>query len=324
MSLRRGIPSLTALQAFEASARHQSFSKAAAELNQTHGAVCKKVNELEASLGVELFRRVSQRLVLTDAGAEYAHRIRVNLEQIRQDTQQVVANRERSTLRVAVGVTYGAQWLVPRLPGFHRAHPSVHVRLIGRDQPTYFQDLNFDAAIHFEQSPLPGLASKMLMADDEVWMVAAPSLAEELVATDVAAMPWIHTRDLPAAWATWSEAAGRGHSGHVQREGGDHFFDFFILAIHAAVAGLGIALLPRVLIERELASGELVRVGEYAAINTQKTYLMFPEQKRNWAPLLTFASWLDAEIARYRAGFGERGRGDGGHQVHPALAAPGP
>ena len=84
MSLRRGFPSLSALQAFEATARHQSFSKPAAELQLTHGAICKKVNELEASLGMELFRRVSQRLVLTEAGADYAHRIRLHLEQIRQ------------------------------------------------------------------------------------------------------------------------------------------------------------------------------------------------------------------------------------------------
>ncbi len=312
MPLRRGIPSLTALQAFEASARHQSFSKAAAELQQTHGAICKKVNELEASVGVELFRRVSQRLVLTDAGAEYAHRIRVNLEQIRRDTQQLVTNRERSTLWVAVGVTFGAQWLVPRLTSFHATYPNIQLRLMGRDQPTYFHDLHFDAAIHFEQAPLPGLASMVLLTDDEVWMVAAPQLAEGLTARDVAAMPWIHTRDLPAAWMTWSESIAQDHAEQVQRDGSDHFFDFFVMAIRAAVAGLGIALLPRVLIEQELAAGQLIRIGEYAAINAQKTYLMFPEQKRDWTPLVTFASWLDAEMTLYRA---RRGKLEHGRSV---------
>jgi DNA-binding transcriptional LysR family regulator len=306
VSLRRGIPSLSTLQAFEASARHQSFSKAAAELNQTHGAVCKKVNELEASLGVALFERVKQRLVLTTAGADYAHRIRINLEQIRQDTHQLLAaNRESSTLRVAVGVTYGAQWLVPRLPGFQRVHPDIHVRLTGRDQPTYFHDLSFDVAIHFDQSPLPGLASKLLLADDEVWMVAAPAVADELATRDIASMPWIHARDLPTVWSAWSETAGREQTGQLLRDGGDHFFDFFIMAIRAAVAGLGIALLPHVLIEQELATGQLVRVGDYAAINSQKTYLMFPEQKRNWAPLAAFAAWLEAEMMRYRATLSE-------------------
>lgn len=300
MSLRRGIPSLTALQAFEASARHQSFSKAAAELQQTHGAICKKVNELEASLGVELFRRVRQRLVLTEAGADYAHRIRVNLEQIRQDTQQLVSNRERSTLRVAVGLTFGAQFLVPRLPDFHRAHPDIQVRIMGRDQPTYFQDLNFDAAIHFEQAPLPGLSSRVLLADDEVWMVAAPSIAAELATRELTAMPWIHTRDLPAAWMRWSESVTQGQSAHAHRDGSDHAFDFFLLAIRAAVAGLGVALLPHVLIEQELASGQIVRIGDYAVINAQKTYLMFVEHKRDWLPLAIFAAWLEGQMEAYR------------------------
>ena len=297
MSLRRGIPSLTALQAFEASARHQSFSKAAAELQQTHGAVCKKVNELEASLGVRLFDRVSQRLMLTESGAEYARRIRVHLEQIRQDTRAIAAHRDCPMLRIAVGLTFGAQWLVPRLPRFHDAHPNIQLRLMGRDQPTYFQDLNFDAAIHFEQSPLPGLAGKVLIADDEIWMVAAPQFLAQAAEIDVAALPWIHTRDLPAAWMAWSESVEQTRIAH---QGSDHFFDFFIMAIHAAVAGLGLALLPRILIERELLGGQLMRVGNYSAINAEKTYFLYPEQKREWAPLVTFATWLDAEIALYR------------------------
>lgn len=300
MSLRRGIPSLTALQAFEAAARHQSFSKAADELHQTHGAISKKVNELEAGLGVELFRRVNQRLVLTEAGAEYAHRIRINLEQIRQDTRQLVANHERATLRVAVGVTFGAQWLVPRLARFHELHPGIQVRLMGRDQATYFNDLNFDIAIHFDQAPLPGLASKVLLADDEVWLVATPALAGR--GDDIAATPWIHTRDLPAAWNAWSETCAPGHDPHGRSEAGDHYFDFFVMAIRAAVSGLGAALLPRVLIEEELAAGRLVRIGDYAVVNAQKAYLMFPEQKRDWAPLAAFSAWMENEMARYRRG----------------------
>jgi DNA-binding transcriptional LysR family regulator len=132
-------------------------------------------------------------------------------------------------------------------------------------------------------------------------MVASPSMADELATQNIVAMPWIHTRDLPAAWMTWSEAAAHEATEHTPREGSDHSFDFFIMAIRAAVAGLGLALLPRVLIEQELASGQLVRIGGYAAINAQKTYLMFPEQRRDWAPFVAFAAWLDEEMTRYRA-----------------------
>jgi len=101
--MRRGVPSLSALQAFEAAARHESFSKAALELSQTHGAVCKKVNELEAHLGITLFERVRQRLVLSPAGAEYARRIRVHLDQIRRDTLDVVRKQSEVPVQLAVG-----------------------------------------------------------------------------------------------------------------------------------------------------------------------------------------------------------------------------
>jgi DNA-binding transcriptional LysR family regulator len=100
---------------------------------------------------------------------------------------------------------------------------------------------------------------------------------------------------------TWSEAASHETVERTPREASDHFFDFFIMAIRAAVAGLGLALLPRVLIEQELASGQLVRIGGYAVINAQKTYLMFPEQRRDWAPFVAFAAWIDEEMTRYRA-----------------------
>jgi DNA-binding transcriptional LysR family regulator len=100
---------------------------------------------------------------------------------------------------------------------------------------------------------------------------------------------------------TWRESAEPALAENVQREGSDYFFDFFIMAIRAAVAGLGIALLPRVLIEQELAARQLIRVGEYTATNVQKTYLLFPQQKRDWGPLIAFAAWLDAEMEHYRS-----------------------
>jgi len=305
VSLRRGIPSLTALQAFEAAARHQSFSKAAEELHQTHGAVSKKVNELEASLGVALFQRVNQRVVLTRAGAEYAHRIRIDLEQIRQDTQQLIASQEGETLRVAVGVTFGSQWLVPRLSRFHDRYPDIRVRLAGRDQATYFDDLNFDIAIHFDLVPLPGLASTVLLDDDEVWMIASPALCERCAEAGIAAMSWIHTRDLPEAWSAWRDAVAQAPDDAGRSETGDHHFDFFIMAVRAAVAGLGVALLPRVLIEQELAAGQLVRIGDYAVVNAQKAFLMFPEQKRDWSPRMAFASWIMDEMAYGRRAAGQ-------------------
>ena len=174
--MRRGVPSLSALQAFEAAARHESFSKAALELSQTHGAVCKKVNELEAHLGIPLFERVRQRLVLSAAGAEYARRIRVHLDQIRRDTLELMRQQSEVKIQLAVGVTFASQWLIPRLHDFYALNPDLQLHIMGRDQPTFFDNSSFDAAIYFGQSLWPAMPGQPLVSDDEILAVCAPAL----------------------------------------------------------------------------------------------------------------------------------------------------
>jgi DNA-binding transcriptional LysR family regulator len=292
--VRRGVPSLSSLQAFEAAARHESFSKAALELSQTHGAICKKVNELEAQLGVALFERVRQRLVLSQAGAEYARRIRVHLDQIRRDTQELVNRRNEVQIQLAVGVTFAAQWLIPRLPDFYADHPDLRLHIMGRDQPTFFDNFSFDAAIYFSQSPWPGMPGHQLLSHGELVAVATPTLAGGLGVAEIAALPWIHTRDLPRAWQSWSETAAARPVEHTAE---NRHFDMFIMAINATLSGLGVALLPRILIERELRAGTLVQVHPQTVANPETLYYAFPEQKRGWEPLRRFESWLLAAVS---------------------------
>jgi DNA-binding transcriptional LysR family regulator len=293
--VRRGVPSLSSLQAFEAAARHESFSKAALELSQTHGAICKKVNELEAQLGVALFERVRQRLVLSQAGAEYARRIRVHLDQIRRDTQELVNRRNEVQIQLAVGVTFAAQWLIPRLPEFYADNPDLRLHIMGRDQPTFFDNFSFDAAIYFSQSPWPGMPGHQLLSNGALLAVASPALAGGgLTVAEIAALPWIHTRDLPRAWQSWSETASVRPVEHTAE---NRHFDMFIMAINATLSGLGVALLPRILIERELHAGTLVQVHPQTVANPETLYYAFPEQKRGWEPLHRFESWLLEEVA---------------------------
>lgn len=298
--MRRGVPSLGALQAFEATARHENFSKAADELSQTHGAVCKKVNELEQDLGVALFHRVRQRLVLTPAGAEYARRIRVHLDQIRRDTLELVHAERAPQLEVAVGVTFGAQWLVPRLDEFHREHPDIQLHLLGRDQPNFFQDSNFDATIYSGTHLWTGMDGCVLIGDDELLPVASPRHAvpgRMLDLSEIVERPWISIRDIVGAWTDWTESlAGR----EVARQAATHHYNMFIMAINAAVAGQGVTLLPRSLIERELATGTLVIVHPHAIPNPHTMYFAFPEQRRHWAPVQRFGEWVQRAAERYR------------------------
>jgi DNA-binding transcriptional LysR family regulator len=292
--VRYGVPSLNALQAFEAAARHESFSRAALELSLTHGAICKKVNELEAQLGIALFERVRQRLVLSAAGAEYARRIRVHLDQIRRDTQELVSQRNEVRIQLAVGITFASQWLIPRLPELYAENPALRLHIMGRDQPTFFDNFSFDAAIYFSQYPWPGMSGRKLPSNGELVAVAAPALAGGgLSVTEIAALPWIYTRDLPRAWLSWAETAA---SRPVEHAAESLRFDMFIMAINATLSGLGVALLPRILIERELRAGTLMQVHPQAVANPETLYYAFPEQKRGWEPLRRFERWLLAAI----------------------------
>ena len=300
--MRRGVPSLSALQAVEAAARHESFSKAAFELSQTHGAVCKKVNELEAHLGITLFERVRQRLVLSAAGAEYARRIRVHLDQIRRDTFELMRKQNEIKIQLAVGVTFASQWLIPRLHDFYALNPDLQLHIMGRDQPTFFDNSSFDAAIYFGQNLWPGMPGQPLVSGDRILAVCAPALAgtrDGLSCERISALPWIHTRDLPRAWLAWSETAG---TQVVEPSASNQQYDMFIMAINAAISGLGVALLPRILIERELRSGVLVQVHPHSIANPETVYYSFPEQKREWEPLKRFDRWLSAAVRDYREG----------------------
>jgi DNA-binding transcriptional LysR family regulator len=134
--MRKDIPNLGALQAFEASARLGSFTRAATELALTQSAVGRQVAMLEQRLGVALFSRVRKRLTLTDVGREYAARIRRHLDQIRRDTLEISAGHEMGfVLELAVVPTFATQWLIPRLPDFSRLHPNITVNLSARSQP---------------------------------------------------------------------------------------------------------------------------------------------------------------------------------------------
>ena len=159
--MRNGIPNLSALQAFEASARLGSFSRAAEELSLTHSAVYRQVASLEARLGVQLFTRVRRRIALTEHGAEYAGRIRHHLDQIEKDTFGLVSRTGMGrSIHIAVVPTLATTWLIPRLPDFQRAHPDITVSLSVRTLPFQFKDQPFDGALYHGDGLWPGTQAR--------------------------------------------------------------------------------------------------------------------------------------------------------------------
>jgi DNA-binding transcriptional LysR family regulator len=299
--VRNGIPSLGALQAFEAAARHQSFAQAADELSLSSGAISRSIHELETLFGVTLFRRERQRVILTDPGARYAARVRIHLEHLRRDTVELVRQSREISLDIAIGVSFSAQWLIPKLSGFYRLYPYIRLHLMGRDQPYFFNNSNFDAALYFGRSLWPGMQGRCLLNDDDLMLVCAPGLMGgkgELSLDEIDQLPRISLRDIPDAWHDWCLTVGLTHSEETTVP--DHRFEMYVMAINAALESLGVALLPRSLIWRELQQGRLIQAHPVTLPNPDFIYCAYPDHTALNKAFLVFEAWLLDTVAEYQ------------------------
>lgn len=292
--MRRLCPSMTELMAFEAAARHSSFTVAARELHVTQGAVSKQVRSLEAFLGVELFERVRQRLLLTAAGTRYLERIGPSLGEIEAASVELIARQGRGgILHIASMPTLGAKWLIPRLPQFFARHPEVTLEFVPHAQGYDFSQPDLDAAIRFGDGVWPGSLADY-MTGREVLPVCRPGLLvhePDGVARTPAALlkyPLLHHTTVPEAWPDWLSELGVS----TKQAWSGARFDQFTLLTQAAMSGLGIALIPRCLIEEELATGTLVVAHPARVLARKGYYLCYPEQKAHLPALLTFRKWL--------------------------------
>lgn len=290
------LPSIGALVAFESAARHLSFSRAAAELHLTQGAISRQVRELETRLGLSLFERINQRVFLTDAGEAYRLEVARILAGLAAATERTMASAGGAeVLNLAVLPTFAARWLVPRLPKFLAEHPQATVNFTVRNDPFTFADTPLDAAIHFGEPSWPGAICDFLCIE-EIYPVAAPTLRDRFGLTDIAAIaraPLLHQSSRPTAWADWFAAEDLPTASAYR---GSRFDQFSMIA-EAAVAGLGVALMPRFMIEVELASGRLALLTE-RPLNAGKAYwFVYPEVKVRSRLVRSFGEWLKAEAA---------------------------
>ncbi len=290
---RRFLPSLSLLTAFEAAARTESVTAAAQELSLTQSAVSRQIKALEEQLGVPLFHRERQTIRLTRGGAAYAREVREALRKISAASLNLRANPAGGTLTLAVLPTFGSRWLTPRLPGFLATHPGVTINLVTRLQPFDFAQEAVDAAIHFGHADWAG-AEMMLFRREDVVPACSPELVERLGlrgADDIRRAPLLHLTSRPDAWERWFTAQD------VDAEDvRGMLFDQFTLAIEAARAGLGVALLPRFLIGPELDSGALTIVVDAVTEMPEAYYLCWPRDRADHPPLLAFRAWLAETI----------------------------
>jgi LysR family transcriptional regulator, glycine cleavage system transcriptional activator len=304
-ALKRGeLPSIDGLVAFVAAAEHSSFTRAADQLNLTQGAVSRQVREIETHLGVRLFERVRQRIVLTDAGRLYLPQVKKALRDLRDAGSSIRSLSNNTSLNIASLSTFAGFWLVPRLSHFQKQNPAMTIHVTTWQPPIDYSHAPFDAAILHGASHWPGTISCHLFDEDMV-AVASPKLRAGLgvqVAADVAKFPLLHNMGGPSRWIEWMSEAGLELEGPLN----GHTYQNYAMVAQAAVAGVGLALLPRYLIEDSVAANRLEIVAS-GLINLKTSYhLILPETRASSYAIESFAKWLIAEAQAFKTTNGRR------------------
>ena len=296
MFARRYLPSLPSLLALEAVARLGTASAAAEELNLTQGAVSRQLQVLEGQLGVALIIRDKHRLRLTPAAQDFVTEARRALTTLSRASLALRANPTGGSLNRAILPAFGMHWLAPRLAGFAAQHPEVTVNLSTRLKPFDFSATAFDAAIHYGRQDWPGVDYLKLM-DEDLLAVAAPGLPPLARAADILSQPLLQLESRPGDWGRWL-----AHHGAANDRPPAMLFDQFATMTQAAIHGLGLALLPLFLIQRDLAEGRLVPAfgGPVPALGSY--YLVWPKDTPPRAPLTSFRRWLTSELPAFPLG----------------------
>ena len=285
------LPSITCLESFECVARHGSVSRAAVELNLTQSAVSRQIHQLEELLDVALFERVRQRVVITDAGKLYLKDVNRIMIDLKDSTSRIMAcGGSASLLNIAVLPTFATRWLMPRLSGFLKQYPDITVNFATRTTQFDFESEPFDVAIHYGSSNWPGAVAHHLMDEDTV-PVCNPKFetANKIKKpSDLVGATLLHQSTRTTAWAEWFELMGVKNS-HPLR--GPRFEQFAMIA-QAAISGLGVALLPRLLIEDELSLGRLTALFSRSVRSSSSYYVVVPESKISSPLTAAFTEWI--------------------------------
>jgi DNA-binding transcriptional LysR family regulator len=287
---RRYLPPIPALMALEAVERLGTASEAAKELSLTQGAISRALQGLEQQLGVPLLIRERQRLRLTPAGQDYVAEVRKALHLLASASITLRANPTGGSLNLAILPAFGMHWLAPRLARFTQNHPEVTLNLSTRLRPFDFTGSTFDAAIHYGRQDWPGVDYLKLM-DEEVLAVAAPDFPTLSKATDILTHPLLQLESRTGDWGRWL-----AHHGHPGIRPPGMLFDQFATLTQGAIHGMGAALIPTFLIQRELSEGRLIPIFGPPVPALGSYYLVWPSGIAERAPLRSFRGWLAGEV----------------------------
>ena len=293
--MSRRLPALNALKAFEAAARHESFTRAAEELCVTQGAVSHQIKALEAELGLKLFNRERQRLVITEAGRAYLGVVRDAFDRIASGTARLLQRQNAGALTVSTSPNFAAKWLVHRLGRFAEAHPGIDLRVSASLHHVDFAREDVDLAIRHGDGQAPGLHVTRLCAE-ELFPVCSPKLLEGRSGlrkpADLTRHALLHVDDRQG-WGGWLAAAGVDKvdlsRGPVLNQAS--------MAIDAAVDGQGVALARTALAAWDLLAGRLVRPFPMALPASFAYWIVCPKATAKLPKIAAFTDWLLSQAA---------------------------
>lgn len=287
----RFMPSMMALQCFDAVARHMSVTRAAQELHMTQSAVSKQISQLEVLLRNPLFTRVRRRLQLTPAGSIYQAEVRDILNQVDMASRYVLTyGGETHVLTIGAQPTFASAWLIPRLNSFMSAYPDIQLRVRSETWPFDLMQQKIDISLFFGHGTLPGALCEALF-EAEVVPVCAPNYlpwgrVSTLQALSEQVLIQCATR--PEAWHDYFSRqqfqSDRSYTGPR--------FDTFTMCARAAESGCGIALAPRMLVERELHEGRLVIPWSYVSPSDGAYYVAYAEHAAQEPKIKHFVAWI--------------------------------
>lgn len=294
----RRLPSLTALRAFEAAARHLSFTRAGEELHVTQAAISNQVKSLEDYCGRPLFRRRGRSLVLTEAGQRSLPSLRQGFDKLAEGAEYLTTPDIGDFVTVSSMVIFAAKWLVPRLEHFYQDHPGIDVRIEAAMRNVDLSRDDIDIYIHLGGGHYPGMIVDKLMSV-EVSPVCSPHLLEGpeplRAPADLRNHTLLHV-DFLAPWPDWSEWLEAAGTEGIDVTHGPRF-NGLGLQVQAAVRGLGVALASSFIVADDLEAGRLVKPFDLAIDATLDLYLFCQESAVEQPQIAAFRDWILAEAA---------------------------
>jgi LysR family glycine cleavage system transcriptional activator len=288
--MKRYMPPLNHLRAFEAAVRHESFTKAAHELNVTQGAISRHIRDLEDYLGFKLFQRINNTLQVPRESRQFAEALTKSFDQIHRASQELKLSKRRTILTVRGYTNFIVRWLIPRLPEFQARHPRVEIRIsAGREEADFSTD-DIDLAIRFGRGNWPGLHADFLFSMDMV-PVCSPALMQRLELRrpeDVLRTTVYNSYLRRDEWLQWFKLV----SDLPFKPVNEVLTEDLAVAHQCVISGMGMGLTQRHYVIEDLAAGRLVIPFDIPLRNDSGFYVVCPVEHMTQPKNAAFRDWL--------------------------------